>query len=296
MYLYKYVGPDRIDILKNFKVRFTQPAFLNDPFELSPNLAELITKESITQLLGKVEKIRTTSEEEAFEIYQDISNYQPLLAPFGIDIVNNFPFQKMRDEVNHDTLSTEFMHLTASFINTNSNSFRDELHTKFGVLSLTEKNNNLLMWAHYANSHTGFVIEINGDHSALDLSGKYSGHIGNPQKVKYKTTRPVLKLYDPTVNAKSTVEKIMEEFFLTKSEEWAYEQEWRIILPVDQKIHLMPFPCDCLTGIIFGARMEEKCKQELRELKISNNQLSHIQFRQAIIDPFNFQVNIIDCN
>lgn len=30
-----------------------------------------------------------------------------------------------------------------------------------GILSLTSKNDNLLMWVHYANSHKGFVVEFN---------------------------------------------------------------------------------------------------------------------------------------
>ena len=35
MSLYKYVTPDRLDILKNLLIRFTQPTALNDPLELS---------------------------------------------------------------------------------------------------------------------------------------------------------------------------------------------------------------------------------------------------------------------
>lgn len=38
--LYKYVVPARIDILLQKKIRFTQPCFLNDPFEFNPGRAE----------------------------------------------------------------------------------------------------------------------------------------------------------------------------------------------------------------------------------------------------------------
>jgi hypothetical protein len=34
--LYKYVTPERIDILSRKRIRFTQPCFLNDPFEFLP--------------------------------------------------------------------------------------------------------------------------------------------------------------------------------------------------------------------------------------------------------------------
>jgi hypothetical protein len=41
MIVFKYLHPDRIDVLKNGLIRFTQPAALNDPFELRPNLSEV---------------------------------------------------------------------------------------------------------------------------------------------------------------------------------------------------------------------------------------------------------------
>jgi len=36
--LYKYVVPDRIDVLTGGRIRFTQPRLLNDPFEFSPGM------------------------------------------------------------------------------------------------------------------------------------------------------------------------------------------------------------------------------------------------------------------
>ncbi len=38
--LYKYVAPERIDILLKWRVRFTQPCFLNDPFEFNPGMSD----------------------------------------------------------------------------------------------------------------------------------------------------------------------------------------------------------------------------------------------------------------
>jgi hypothetical protein len=34
--LYKYLVPERFDVLRNAKVRFSQPMALNDPFEMKP--------------------------------------------------------------------------------------------------------------------------------------------------------------------------------------------------------------------------------------------------------------------
>lgn len=38
--LYKYVSPERIDVLREKRIRFTQPCFLNDPFEFRPGMPE----------------------------------------------------------------------------------------------------------------------------------------------------------------------------------------------------------------------------------------------------------------
>jgi hypothetical protein len=40
--LYKYVIADRIDILKNGFIRFTQPDALNDPWEMRPCVEKII--------------------------------------------------------------------------------------------------------------------------------------------------------------------------------------------------------------------------------------------------------------
>lgn len=39
MILYKYLTPDRIDVLQNCMVRYTQPGAFNDPFEVKPYIS-----------------------------------------------------------------------------------------------------------------------------------------------------------------------------------------------------------------------------------------------------------------
>lgn len=43
--LYKYLVPERIDVLLKKKIRFTQPCFLNDPFEFRPGMPDLRPEE-----------------------------------------------------------------------------------------------------------------------------------------------------------------------------------------------------------------------------------------------------------
>ncbi|EBJ2076140.1 DUF2971 domain-containing protein, partial [Salmonella enterica] len=114
----------------------------------------------------------------------------------------------------------------------------------YAVISLSETNNNLLMWSHYADQHKGIVIEFDTskplfesykDFTALRFDEDIEGEIidieenerrenikaGCIQRVRYNSKRPNIKNF----------ENILEHF-LIKSEEWIYEKEHRIILPL----------------------------------------------------------------
>ncbi|KZN14449.1 hypothetical protein OA79_06210 [Marinomonas sp. TW1] len=99
-----------------------------------------------------------------------------------------------------------------------------------GVISLTESPDNLLMWSHYAEDHQGIVIELDIDQ--LDPFQLFNvAHIATSSdamfdKVNYRKKRP----YDGSFLATS-VQEIAKYYYLTKSDEWMYEKEWRYIIP-----------------------------------------------------------------
>lgn len=43
MKLYKYVVADRVDVLQNGRIRFAQPEHLNDPFDVRPEVEQLLS-------------------------------------------------------------------------------------------------------------------------------------------------------------------------------------------------------------------------------------------------------------
>ena len=42
MRIYKYLSPERVDVLENQMLRFTQANYLNDPFEHLPFVSQLV--------------------------------------------------------------------------------------------------------------------------------------------------------------------------------------------------------------------------------------------------------------
>ena len=129
----------------------------------------------------------------------------------------------------------------------------------FSVISLSEAASSILMWSHYSNDHTGFCIEY--DFSTLP-----------PEDPRRKFCFPVYyrgKITDATrYLAKSdpaTVNILLGQYFcLLKSDEWAYEKEWRIVLPTGHTLAnaemIMPTP----SAIILGARVTSRNEKWMR--------------------------------
>jgi hypothetical protein len=52
MSLYKYFVPERLDVVRNTKIRFSQHTALNDPFEMKPHFEGLTSDLVLTQFFN----------------------------------------------------------------------------------------------------------------------------------------------------------------------------------------------------------------------------------------------------
>ncbi|MDQ0629414.1 hypothetical protein QFZ44_001990 [Pantoea agglomerans] len=130
----------------------------------------------------------------------------------------------------------------------------------------------LPMWAHYADNHKGCVIEF--EFNSVDyvtthidsLINNPSYNILVPFAVNYSNSRP--PLYD--VQGRTDTDTTGFFASLTKSDEWAYEKEWRVIIKKPEGIY--PFDRSQMTGIFFGMNVNKVDKRELsRKIDSSNN-------------------------
>lgn len=95
-----------------------------------------------------------------------------------------------------------------------------KLNGLIGILCLSRTNDSLLMWAHYANQYAGAVVEFDGTHEFFD------GQID----VEYQELRPRRDVHAYS----SQAEPFPVAELCTKSEQWKYEQEVRIIRHFDE--------------------------------------------------------------
>lgn len=109
-----------------------------------------------------------------------------------------------------------------------------------GVSCFSEVNDELLMWAHYADKYTGFCLEFETNCELFQKA----------KKVEYVEKIPKLNILN--LNADCDRQDVLR-LFCTKSKSWEYEKEWRVIHNEASKAYT--YPAQILTGIYFGPNM-----------------------------------------
>lgn len=130
---------------------------------------------------------------------------------------------------------------------------------RWSVVCFTEVPDDILMWSHYANSHTGFCLGFRGDddQNILD-SGLH--------QVAYS------EVYPPLDFSRIWHIEGLAKILLTKNIAWAYEKEWRIIFC--HSARLVDYP-GVLNKVIFGLRTAEEDQRLVRSILRSYGEVSY---------------------
>jgi len=144
---------------------------------------------------------------------------------------------------------------------------------RIGVLCLSASDRTPLMWAHYAESHSGVCLGF--DSSMQPLARAFP--------VQYSNTRPIVDL---TVdNHKQALIKTL----YSKSNDWCHEQEWRLCDDLHGPgIHLIP--TSALRQIILGFKAPHDLLREV--LAWTRNYPSPIEIHRVRKSMTNFEFEI----
>lgn len=155
------------------------------------------------------------------------------------------------------------------------------------VLSLSSRPDSLLMWSHYADWHAGFVIGIDVEHPELSR-----GRFRHLAQVRYLHDRPSGRLERQLVQ---------DELMLTKSVEWHYEAEWRMLdsyfaaegPPAEGSPDSWPFPLppDAVRDIIVGCRAEAPLLECLDDV-LAAPAYGHVRRFRAVPDRRRYRLNV----
>jgi hypothetical protein len=207
MSLYKYVPPERLDVLRNLRIRFTQPGAQNDPFEFRPLVSRFRRPEVAHQQL---------SEQWNEKFPKAVSQLDPDIQVRLRRFMRRFPacvasVRELRlgetDKQSDATAREEIF---------------QELNRRVGILSLSEIPDSFLLWWRYASGQSGFVYEFDDKHSWFLAKTEEKDDIRGLRKVNYVDVPSSPYLSELTAS----------EVLYSKRRYWEYEREWRIVRPL----------------------------------------------------------------
>lgn len=223
-YLYKYrsFSQNTIKILNESNVYFASPNTFNDPLDCKP----CISLNSDIKVLER--------------IFGNFRKYSKLRPSIKLDTLQYFASEQGDINIDGSLAHKYYLHLLKASIQ----EFLYEKFSRSGVFSLASKWNCPLMWSHYAQNHEGLCLEY-----LTEPSDGFS-------KIDYSGQRTICTSWIDQwqINNCPTHEKlILEAFFLSKSKQWRYEKEWRIIKKTigTQRIESR------LKSIIFGLNTDD---------------------------------------
>lgn len=276
-YKYRAINKYSIDALERNIVYFSKYTDFNDPFEFStpfPDLCKMYTR-----------------------------------AATGVD--------RLYEDGKLTQADHQHLRQVCQSIVLNGGDGKDEIHKKIrekmsntGVYSMSEVNDEILMWSHYADNHRGFCIGFHDLHKSMRITptvmpinyiDEYTD-LSNPQivldfysemfyKNRHLPERKWLKKYETLkkIYTRTDDQKMAVAVLTDKYKKWEYEREFRLIC--EHSTGLKKHDPESIRTITFGLRASDKDKEHIISI-CQNSQKSHVEFYYAEKAPDLFKLNI----
>lgn len=267
---YKYVSLETSKlILKNKTLKITNPTTFNDPFDCNfPGFTK--NKKFITDKIDVILK--------------------KCIKSMGIHPPKE-EYKRLRDDLISD--APHFIHLMEELIEGIRDDW-DEIISHYRILCLTESQDNILMWSHYADQHNGVVLGFDFSHDKA---------FNKIQPVKYdKDDQSINQYMDVFVSSminhafKNEIEGRendldedlitqrfvdgLSRFFFIKKYIWSYEKEHRLVVKdVPADINYMTFKSSSLKSVTFGVKIDLKDRENYKKLALE--MYPNLSFNQA---------------
>ncbi|HET6363174.1 MAG TPA: DUF2971 domain-containing protein [Gemmatimonadota bacterium] len=283
--LYKYVRRDGVRLLDEKRLRVPSPIGFNDPFEVLPKVETLLPEDRVAALLAE-----WLDDAGLEEIYAATARGRGVTA------------EALRKELPPDELRRR---ISAAGIGGTMDEMAPHLSrvvhaaagARVGMLCFTETPDSLLMWGHYADGHRGLVYGFDPQHAFFDQRIGSEDGVPSLQRVEYSRRRPRVTASDTDAPKDALAEFLANRFFFTKSNDWSYECEWRLVLPLDpaQSVdgeQYVPLPEGLLTTVILGSRVEAQDKDRILELVSGDEFFRGVEILEASISDDEFRIDL----
>jgi hypothetical protein len=284
---YKYMKYDAAKkVLQNTSLQWSSPALLNDPFDLQFDLHMEYDRNQVANCLVQrfVDVYMGRSHPVAGSALDDNARLLRALMPHlkEADVKNE-----------HRVAIVETLTATEQALP----KLHDELRAMLAarkILCFSEVPNNVLMWAHYAENHSGAVLEF----SYIE---KYDSAWGAARPVRYLENMP--RLADEkamirvlTGRGKLATPEHFQDSIYVKAADWAYEKEWRILggWENDKPTELIGFKSEELTAVYLGCQMSGTNQDEIKKLVAKKYSHAGVQVGRKSARRFALEFGKID--
>lgn len=263
--LYKYLPPERIDVLAGLRIRFSQPSALNDPYECTLTF-------SLDDIRQSMQSEITAALGVGHPIHQRLVGLLPAVVR-----------QERLEQIMAGGLPTD--------------NVQRALDTKLGVLSLSMSPINTRMWSLYAADHRGFCL---GFHRDAELCAPSRQHhlLQWLYHVEYADTPHALPL-----KGSIAPEDLARLALTRKSHDWSDEQEVRAVRSLEHgridpfgtdsaghPLFLYPFPKTALAEVVLGARCSADTETRIREHIANHDVAVRVQRIEKVAGTFRLRL------
>ena len=246
--LHKYMCAQRaLEVVRKGQIYFPKAERFNDPFDCQIRFERKITPEEFV--------------EAAFHTYRTDGHDWPSIKA----ILDHY--LKPDGSITESKLQE---------IEKTAKEFRRS-NAMLGVLSLSEDQLSILMWAHYAHQHQGACVGFRREpRNALG-----DDDITHP--VQYSDVYPEARFAEIASGTGSLSEKVL----FTKARDWSYEREWRLTCDRGDELKKTPGPVvQVVLGLRTGSDTIDQFSAECAK--------KGVRLLKCVIDPGKFRLSTVD--
>lgn len=268
---FKYTGIATAKaVLTNQSFRFSSPLCFNDPFDIQTRMYTEFDMDDLTNVV--ISRIEEYVSDKKLIPYSKSDNENSILKlKRALELTGNNFNQIKADLI---PLVEDVTRRIKASVSYHNNAWLKGMQ-RTRAFCVTETKDNLLMWAHYAQDHTGIVFEIENINSSNNI-------LSNIEKVQYGE-KPISyftldELLDWILfSIEPDFKKILYfTYACYKSNHWDYEHEWRVLYDTNSpELPVLYFDCKFnsvqLKSIYFGCKTSNENMVEISRMAILVN-------------------------
>lgn len=236
-FLYKYRAVNELSLsaLSQGRVWYSMPSGLNDPHDVAARWQKEFTDQEIVEdyvMMREVGSPVTGIADHIRDLIKKGWSYTSILK-FVDDL-----FIKIDGKTQRELLQDVLY-------------YNEVIFNSMGVFSLSEDPVQPLMWAHYSASHTGFCLGFENHETSV------VGQYGNKVDYFEKMPKPNIRSFQEDGGG-----EVVGLIAYSKSKDWEYEKEWRILKQSGNKLY--PYP-GILSEVVLGIKIDPDDEAKVRE-------------------------------